>query len=164
MDLVGRVMFLLFNMLSSFVIAILPRSKCLLISCLQSPSSVILESKKINSVIVPIFSPSICSEVIRMDAMILVFWILSFKSGFSISSLNFIKKLLVSLHFLPLEWCHLHIWVYWYFSWQSWFQLVLHPIQHFSWCTLHLISRLIIYSLDVLLSWFGTSLLFHVQF
>ena len=72
-DLVGKLMFLLFNMLSSFVIAILPRSKCLLISCLQSPSSVILESKKINSVIVPIFSPSISSEVIGMDAMILVF-------------------------------------------------------------------------------------------
>ena len=41
-------------------------------------------------------------------------------------------------HFLSLVWCHLHIWGYWYFSQQSWFQLVLHPAQHFSWCTLHI--------------------------
>ena len=73
MDLVGKVMFLLFNMLSSFVIAILPRSKCLLISCLQAPSSVILDPKKINSITVPIVSPSIGSEVIGLDAMVLVF-------------------------------------------------------------------------------------------
>ena len=70
---VGKVMSLLFNMLSRFVIAFLPRNKCLLISWLQSRSTVILEPKKIKSVIVSIFSPSICHEVMRLDAMILVF-------------------------------------------------------------------------------------------
>ena len=70
---VGKVMSLLFNMLSWFVIAFLPRSKHLLVSWLQSPSAVILEPKKIKSVTVSIVSPSICHEVIELDAMILVF-------------------------------------------------------------------------------------------
>ena len=69
----GKVMSLLFNMLSRLVIAYLPRRKCLLISWLQSPSSVILEPKKIKSVAVSIVSPSICHDVMRLDAMILVF-------------------------------------------------------------------------------------------
>ena len=69
---VGKVMSLIFNMLSSFVTAFLPRSKCLLISWLQSPSAVILEPKKIESVTVSIVSPSICHEVMGLDAMILV--------------------------------------------------------------------------------------------
>ena len=60
---VGKVMSVLFNMLSRFVIVFLPRSKCLLISWLQSPSAVILEPKKIKSVTVSAFSPSICHEV-----------------------------------------------------------------------------------------------------
>ena len=64
---------LLFNMLSRLVIAFLPRSKYLLISWLQSPSAVILEPKKIKSVTVSIVSPHACLEVIRLDAMILVF-------------------------------------------------------------------------------------------
>ena len=67
---VGKVMFLLFNMLSRLVIAFLPRSKC---SWLQSPSAVILEPKKIKSVTVSTFSPSIWQEVMGLDAMILVF-------------------------------------------------------------------------------------------
>ena len=70
---VGKVMSLLFNMLSRLVIAFLPRSKCLLISWLQSPSAVILEPPKIKSVTVSIVSPSICHEVMGPDAMILVF-------------------------------------------------------------------------------------------
>ena len=70
---VGKVMSLLFNMLSRFVIAFLPRSKRLLISWLQSPSAVILEPKKIKSVTVSTFSPSICHKVMGPDAMILVF-------------------------------------------------------------------------------------------
>ena len=70
---VGKVMSLLFNMLSRLVIAFLPRSKCLLISWLQSPAAVILEPKKIKSVTVSIVSPSICHEVMGLDAMILVF-------------------------------------------------------------------------------------------
>ena len=70
---VGKVMSLLFNMLSRFVIAFLPRSKNLLISWLQSPSTVILESKKIKSVTVSIVSPSLCHEVMELDAMMFVF-------------------------------------------------------------------------------------------
>ena len=69
---VGKVLSMLFNTLSRFVIAFLPRSKPLLISWLQSPSTVILEPKKIKSVTVSIFPPSICHEVMGSDAMILV--------------------------------------------------------------------------------------------
>ena len=70
---VGKVMSLLFNMLSRLLIVFLPRSKHLLISWLQSPSTVILELKKIKSVTVSTFSPSICHEFTGMDAMIFVF-------------------------------------------------------------------------------------------
>ena len=70
---VGKVMSLLFNMLSRLVITFLPRSKCLLISWLQSPSAVILEPKIIKSATVSTVSPSICHEVIGPDAMIFVF-------------------------------------------------------------------------------------------
>ena len=70
---VGKVMSLLFNMLSSLVITFLPRSKRLLISCLQSPSAVILEPPKIKSDTVSTVSPSIYYEVMGPDAMILVF-------------------------------------------------------------------------------------------
>ena len=89
-------MSLLFNMLSRLVIAFLPKSKCLLISWLQSPSAVILESKKIKSVTVSIISPSICHDVMGSDAMILVFWMLSCKSTCSLCFFSFIKRLLSS--------------------------------------------------------------------
>ena len=79
---VGKVMSLLFNTLSRLVITFLPRSKCLLISWLQSPSAVILEPPKIKSVTVFIVSPSICHEMMGLDAMILVFWMLNFKPIF----------------------------------------------------------------------------------
>ena len=184
---VSKVISLLFNVLSRFVIAFLPRSKHLLISRLQAPPAMILEPKKIKSVTVSTFSPSICHEVIRLDTMILVFWMLSLKPAFSLSSFTFIKRLFsfsslsaiggghgnplwysclenprdrgawwvtvygvtksrtqlkrlsmnACTHFLPLKWYHLHIWGYWYFSWQSWFQLVIHPVLHIPWCTLH---------------------------
>ena len=75
---VGKAMSLLFNMLSRFVIAFLLRSKHLLISWLQSPSTVILEPKKIKSVTVSIVSPSIFPEVMGPDAMILAFLIVEF--------------------------------------------------------------------------------------
>ena len=71
--LVGKVMSLHFNKLPRFVITFLPSSKCLLISWLQPPSAVILEPKKIKFITVSIFSPSICHEVMGLDAMILVF-------------------------------------------------------------------------------------------
>ena len=70
---VGKVMPLLFNMLSRLVVTFLPRSKHLLISWLQSPSAVILETPKAKSVTVSIVSPSICHEVMGLDATILVF-------------------------------------------------------------------------------------------
>ena len=95
---VGEVMSLLFNMLSRLVITLLPRSKCLLISWLQSPSAVILETPKIKSATV---SPSVCYEVMGPDIMILVFWMLSYEPTFhsplSLSS----RGSLVLLHHLP---------------------------------------------------------------
>ena len=69
---VGKVMSLLFNMLSRRFIAFFPRSKHLLISWLQSPNAVILEPQKIKSLTVSIVSPSICHEMMGLDAMILV--------------------------------------------------------------------------------------------
>ena len=78
---------------SRLVIAFLPRRKRLLISWLQSPSAVILEPQKIKSATV---SPSICHEVMGPDAIILVFWMLSFKPTISLSSLTFIRKLFSS--------------------------------------------------------------------
>ena len=86
---VSKIMSLLFNMLPRLVIAFLPRSKRPLISWLQSPSAVILEPKKIESLTVSIVSPSVSHEVMRPDVMIFVFWMLSFRPGFSLSSLTF---------------------------------------------------------------------------
>ena len=98
---VGKVMPLLFNMLFRLVIVFLPRSKHLLISWLQSPSAVILEPKKIKFLTVSIVSPSICHEVMGPDAMNFIFWMLSFKPAFSLSSFSLIKRLFSPLHFLP---------------------------------------------------------------
>ena len=96
-------MSLLFNMLSRFVIAFLPRGKHLLISGLQSPSIVILEPKKIKSATVSTFSPSICHEVIGLDDMILVFWMLSFKPAFLLSSFTLIRRLFRSSLFSAIR-------------------------------------------------------------
>ena len=93
---VDKVMSLLFNILSRLVITFLPRSKHLLISWLQSPSAVILELKKIKSATVSTVSPSIWHEVMGLDAMILIFWMLNFKPTFSLSSFTFIKRLFSS--------------------------------------------------------------------
>ena len=78
-------------MLSRFVITFLLKSKHLLILWLQSPSAVILEPQKIKLATVSTVSPSICHEVMGLDAMILVYWMLSFKPTFSLSSFTFIK-------------------------------------------------------------------------
>ena len=80
-------------MLSRLVITYLPRNKRLLISWLQSPSAVILEPPQIKSVTVSTVSPSICHEVMGPDAMISVFWMLSFKPNFSLFFFTFNKKL-----------------------------------------------------------------------
>ena len=159
---VGKVISLLCNMLSRLLIDFLPRSKHHLISWLQSPSAVILERKKIKYLTISIISPSIYHKVMGPDAIIFIFecWVLS--QLFQLSSFTFIKRL------FSFTSCHKGdvIWGYCYFPQQSWFQLVFYPAQHFTWCTLHIskISMMTIYSLDVLLSWFGTSLLFYVQF
>ena len=116
---VGKVMSLLFNMLSRLVITFFPRSKCLLISWLQSPSAVNLEARKIKSATVCTVSPSICHEVAWSDRIRchdLSFPNVEFKPTFhsplSLSS----RGSLVLLHFLPKGWYYLHIWGYWYFS------------------------------------------------
>ena len=134
---VGKVMSLLFNMLSSLVIAFLPRSKCVLISWLQSPSAVISEPKKIKPVTVSIVSPSICHEVMGLDAMILVFWMLSFKPTFSLS-FTFIKRLfssssLSAIRVVSSAYLRLLIFL----------PVLLIPAcasssRHFTWCTLHI--------------------------
>ena len=133
---VSKVMSLLFNMLPRFVIAYLPRSKHLLISWLQSQSAVILEPKKKESFTVSIVCPSICREVMGLDAMILVFWMWSFKPAFAPSLSS--RGSSVPLRFLSWGWCHLHIWGCWYFLQKCWIQLVLHPAPHCVWCTLHI--------------------------
>ena len=74
------------------------------------------------------------TELMGLDAVILVFWMLSLKPTFSLSSFTFMKRLFSSSSLFAIR--VVHTWGYWYFSWQSWFQLVLLPAQRFSWCTL----------------------------
>ena len=99
-NFVGKVMSLLFNMLSRLVIAFLPRSKHLIISWLQSPSAVILEPRNVKSVTFSIASPSICHEVMGLDVMILVFWMLSLSRLFH-SPLSLSSRGSLVLHFMP---------------------------------------------------------------
>ena len=106
---VGKVMSLLFNMLSMLVIVFLPRSKRLLISWLQSTSAVILEPKKRKSVTVSIVSPSICHEVMEPDVIILVFLLVEFQVSFCTLFSPSSRGSLVRLIFLPLERYHLQI-------------------------------------------------------
>ena len=165
-------MSLLLNMLSKLVITFLPKSKHLLISWLQSPSAVILEPPKTKSDTVSTVSPFISHEVMKPDAMIFVFWMLSFKPTFLLSSFSFIERLFSSSSLSAIRVVS-----------SAYLRLLIFlpailipacvssspaflPAQRFSWCTLHIssISRVTIYSLDVLLFLFGTSLLFHVQF
>ena len=133
-----RIMSLLFNTLSSFVITFLPSHKRLQISRLQSPSTVILEPKKRKSVTTSTFSSSNCHEVMGLDDMILVFFfVFFFFLIFSLSQLFHSppspssRGCLDPLYFLPLEWYDPHIWGCWSFSHLPWFQLVIHPAWHF---------------------------------
>ena len=129
---IESVISLLFNTLSRFVIAFLPRSSI----WLQSLSAVTLDSKKVKSVTASNFSSSVCHGVMRLDAMILVFWILSFKPSFSLS-FTLIERLFSSSLLSAIRMISSDVWGCWYFSQQSWFQLVIHPAQHFTRCTLH---------------------------
>ena len=163
---VDKVMCLLFIILSRLVITFFPRSKCLLISWLQSPSAVILEPPKIKSATVSTGSPSICHEEMGPDAMILVFWMLSFKSTFSLSSFTFIKMLFTSSSLSAIRVvssAYLRLLIF--------LSTILiaacassSPAFLMMYSACKLISRVTIYSLDVLLFLFGTSRLFHVQF
>ena len=178
---VGKVMSLLFNMLSRLVIAFLPRSKRLLFlfiyffdlfflvflilffnftilywfchifkwirhrytfhSCSHYLQWFWRPHQK-KSVTISIVFPSICHEVMGADAMIFIFWILSFKPAFSHSTFTFIKRLFssssLSASLSAIRMFSSAYLGYWYFSQQSWFHLVLHPAQHFAWCILHI--------------------------
>ena len=101
---VHKIMSLLFNMLSRLLIAFLPRNEHLLILWLQSPSALILEPKKIKSVTVSIISLSICHEVMGLHAVILVFWMLSFKPTFLLFKFKWIKI----GNSLMVQWLELH--------------------------------------------------------
>ena len=90
---VGKATSLLFNTWSRLLMAFLAKSKHLLISWLQLFSAVILEPKKITSVTVSIVSPSICYEVMGLDNIVLVFFMLTFKSALLLSCFTFIKRL-----------------------------------------------------------------------
>ena len=163
---VGKVISLLFNMLPRLVIAFLPRIMCLLISWQQSQSAVVLEHKKFKSVTIYSVSRSTCHEVMGPDAMILVFWMLSFKPVFTLifhfhqEALKFlfafcdkgcstcISEVIKSLIFL------LAILI-----WSS-------ALSSPAWCTLYIssIGRVTIYSFDIFILLFGSSPLFHVWF
>ena len=132
---VGKVVFLLFNTLSRLVVAFLPRSKHLLIAWLQSPSAVILETRKIKSVTVSIVSPSICREVMGPDAMIWVFWTLNlaqlFHSPLSLSSWLFSFSSLSAIRMVSSVYLRLLT-----FLPEILILAVLHPAWHFTRCTL----------------------------
>ena len=143
---------LLFNMPFRLVIAFFPRSKCLLISWLQSPSVVTLEPKKIKSVSVSIVFPSLCHEVMGPDAVIFIFWMLSFKPTFSLSFFTFkrlFSSLLSAVRVASSAYLRLLIFL----------PAILIPA-----CASSSPAFPMMYSLDLLLSQFGTSLLFHAQF
>ena len=134
---ISKMLSVLFNTLSRFVISIIPRSKCLLILWLQSPSALILEPKKVKSDTVSTFPPSVCHEVMGLDAMILGFVMLKFKPAFFPTLLapqeTFSSSSISAIRVVSSAYLRLLV-----FSLQSWFQLVLHPTQHFSWYTLHI--------------------------
>ena len=132
-----KVMSLIFNMLSRLVITFLPRSKHLNFMAAVTICSDFGAPQNIKSLTVSTVSPSICHEVMGPDAMILVFWMLSFKPTFSLSSFTFSKRLfsssLSAIRMVSSAYLRLLI-----FLLESWFQLILHPAWHFAWCTLHI--------------------------
>ena len=156
-------------MLSSLVITFLQSSKCLFISWLQSPSAIILELPR-NKVhhcfhCFPIYFP--WSDGTRCHD--LNFLMLSFKPTFPLSSFSFIKRLFSSSSLSAIRVvssAYMRLLIFLPAILIPACAFLCFPVQCFSWCTLHIskISTVIIYSLDVLLFLFGTSLLFHVQF
>ena len=120
-----------------------------------------LEPKKVKSDTLSNFLLSIYREVMGLDATIYIFWMLSYKPAFSLCSFTLIRGSFVPLCFLPLGWYHVHIWGYWYFSRQSSFQLGLHVVWHFH-DILNEISRVTIYSLDILFSYISFCYMFCI--
>ena len=127
------------NTLSRFVIAFLPGSKHLLISWLKPLSMVmvILEPKKIKSVTASTFFTFYLPWIDGTGCHNLIFVMLSFKSAFSFSSFTLIKRLFSSSSLSAIRVILSAYLRCWYFSRQFWFQLVIHPVLHFPWCTLH---------------------------
>ena len=132
---VSKMMALLSSTLSRLVIAFLPRSKCLnFMATVTVCSDFGAQENKVCHCFH--FSPIYPHEVMGPDAMIFIFWMLSFKPAFH-SPLSSSGSL-VPFCFLPLKWYHLYIWDYWYFSWKSWFPFMSHPVQHFPLHTLQI--------------------------
>ena len=153
-------------MLSQFVIAFLPSSKHLFISWLQSLSAVILEPKKMKSVTVSNFYPSVCHEMMGPDAMILGFWVLSFKPAFLLSSFTLIKRLYSSSLL-----CTIRMVSFTYLRLLIFFPAILIPACDLSSLAFHMMYSACKLNMqgDNIQPWytpflFGTSLLFHVQF
>ena len=133
---VGNVMSLLFNTLSRFVIVSNKRQTTF--HCMTSVTVCSnLEPKKKNSVAVSIFSPSVYHEVMGLNAVILVFWMLSFKPALSLSSFTLIKRLFSSSSFSAIRVISSACLRLLISLPTILFKPVIHPVQHFSWCTLH---------------------------
>ena len=129
---VGKVLSLLFNMLSKLVIAFLPSSKSFnLMATITVCSDFGAQEKKICHCFH--FSPFYLPWSNETKCHDLSFLNVEFQNSF----FTLFFHLQQALCFLLLGWNHLHIWSCWYFSWQSWFQLVIHLARHFTWCTLH---------------------------
>ena len=132
---VSKVISLLFNMLSMLVVAFLSMSRVFSFHGCSHHLQWFWSSPKIKSLTV---SPSFCNEVMELDAMIFIFWMLRFRSAFSLSSFTFIKRLFSIFSFSAkrvLSYAYLRLLI---FLLASWFQLVLNPAQHFVWCSLHI--------------------------
>ena len=133
-----RGMPLLFNKLSRFVTAFLPRSNHFLISWLQSPSTVKDEHKKRKYVTTSTFSPSNYHEVMELDAMILVFLIFSFKPALSLSSFTLIQRLFISSLFSAIRVVSSIYLRLLMFLLPLLIPALTHPAWHFSCCALHI--------------------------
>ena len=134
---VGKVMFLLFNMLYKSVKALLQRSKSFnfmaavtICSDFGPQENEVCHCVHYFPICLPWNDGTRCHDLCFLNADFKP----NFHSTLSLSS----RGSSVSLHFLLYGWCNLHIWDYWYFSQQSWVQLVLHWTWHFTWCTLHI--------------------------
>ena len=135
---VSKVMSLLFNMLSRLVTAFLPRSKCLLLHGCSHHLQWFWSPRKSNLSLFPLFPHLLAMKWWDWMPSSQFFWMLNFKPAFSLSSFTFIKQLfsfslLSAIRVVSSAYLKLLI-----FLPTFWFQLVLHPVQHFTWCTLHI--------------------------